>query len=100
MLLEPLAKNSTFDFLVNERGEALILHKGPLKADYCWLQYDSHSGTVQLVTETGELQEMGYKLTPKVKELLIKTRLIPLLEVDDKNICHQRKTVVFTTVLN
>lgn len=100
MLLDPLATKSRFDFLINENGNAVILHKGSLNADYCWLQYDSHTGTVQLVTEAGELQEMGYKLTDFVKESLEKTREIALIEIDDNRVCQKVSKVVFTTVLN
>lgn len=99
-LLDPLVTKNRFDFIINENGNAVILAKGPLKADYCWLQYDSHTGTVQLVTEGGELQEMGYKLTDFVKDSLEKTREIALIEIDDNRVCQKIRKVVFTTVLN
>ncbi len=100
MSLEPLTRQTNLEFVINKLGQALLLHKGPVLHDYLWIQYDSYTGTVQLIGEQGEIQELGMVVPEKVRTLLDKTREVSLLEIADDFSCTRREIKIFNKVVN
>ena len=82
--MESLIRQSELEFAINGLGKAILLHKGPLSHDYSWIQYDSYTNTIQLITEDGAIQELGVAVPAAVKTLLDKTREISLIEIGAK----------------
>lgn len=99
-ILEPLSKNSKFEFVVNSSGKAMLLFQGTVAHPYAWAQYDSASGTVQLVSEEGELQDLGIKIPEHVKKLLAETRDITFAEVGEDGAYKRHAKLVFNNVLS
>jgi hypothetical protein len=97
--LQPVTNNNTLQFLVNERGEALVLHKGPLQHLYSWLQYDRYTETIQFVTDEGDIQEFGAILPELIKRALPKTHFVTLIELNGVKSCKHIMRLVFNNVL-
>jgi hypothetical protein len=98
-LLNTLAKETAIELAVNEAGRAVLLHKGPLKRDYAWIQYDPLTTTVQMITENGDIQELGVNIPEKIKHLLDRTRQIAVVEVTPELVCVKQILAVFNKVL-
>ncbi len=98
-MLNTLAKETSIELAVNEAGRAVLLHKGPLKRDYAWIQYDPLTTTVQMITEDGTIQELGVKIPEKIKHLLDRTRQIAIVEITANYACVKQVLAVFNKVL-
>lgn len=98
--MKPLAAEHKCEFLVNGEGQALLLHQGALPYSYCWVQFDSYTDSIQFVTETGDIQELGFKLPCSVRSTLWKTREVIMIEVGDDYACKGQVLVVFNNVVN
>ncbi|MGB4057218.1 MAG: hypothetical protein WBK77_03955 [Alphaproteobacteria bacterium] len=97
---ESVAKRAKLEFLVNDRGDAMLLHMGPLKSGYEWVQYDDYTGTIQFIMPGGDVQELGMVVPKPIKEVLDKTRALTFLELNPDFSLRAHKLVVFNKVLN
>lgn len=50
------------DFLYNQDGKAWLLHDRPLPDILKWVEYDSDTENVTLVTRSGKIQDLGLKV--------------------------------------
>lgn len=96
MTIQSLSSTSSIELLVNERGHAVLLHKGALHHEYGWFQFEPQTETVQLITEKGAIQELGFVIPAPIKTALRKTMEITLIEVNEDSTCRRSLLLPFT----
>ena len=99
MQLRPFAEEHQCEFAVNHAGKALLFHVGALKNSYSWLQYDSVVDRIQLITESGSIQDLGLSVPDQLKSAIQSTNQITFIEINGNNSCQRQMRVVFNTVL-
>lgn len=100
MVLKSLAKEMPVELVVSDVGNVMLLHKGELKRDYSWVQYDQEFLSMSLVTEDGEAQELGMTIHPPFHEALKKTKELFLVRVDDTHAPVDMRLLKFAKTVN
>ena len=83
MFLEPLAENLHIELVVSKVGNAMLLAKGKIPNQYSWAQYDAEMNSFHLITEDGEMQELGLDIHSSFSEPLSQTLEMAIVEVKD-----------------
>ncbi len=99
MQIRPFAEEHQCEFALNQAGKALLFHVGALKNSYSWLQYDSTINRIQLITESGSIQDLGLEIPPPLKAAIENTKIITFIEINGNNSCQRQMRVVFNNVL-
>lgn len=98
MSLKPLTEEMPVEFIVNDVGSAMLLHRGPLARAYAWVQYDRDATSLQLITENGDLQDLGMKIKGAFMKPLAKTKELMMIELGEdsgfKNVVFLKCTQV------
>jgi len=99
MLLNPLAKEQEIEFIVSEIGNAMLLHRGPLKHRYSWVEYDRAGASLNFITPEGEIQPLGFKIHKPFEAPLCKTLELLMVEVGDDNQCKDLSFIKFAKMV-
>ena len=99
MLLKPLAQEREIEFIVNDIGNAMLLHKGGLDHEYSWVEYDRAGATLNLITPDGEIQPLGFKIHKPFEKPLCSTLEMLLIEIGDDMTCRDIKFIKFTKMM-
>ena len=83
MQLPPLSTEREIEFIVNDIGNVLLLHKGALKHPYSWAQYDQTTNIFQFITDEGEIQNLGLPINLAMASPFNRTNEIIMVETDD-----------------
>lgn len=83
MFLKPLSQEMDVELVVNPAGNAMLLHKGKMRDDLIWAQYDQYSDRLFFVTDDGEMQDLGMPIHEPFQDPLMQTRELFLIEVKD-----------------
>lgn len=74
--LTPLAQQMAVDLVVNDQGQAWILHDKPLTSLLEWAEFDADQGKISLFFQDGIMQEVGLKINEKTADCLKKCQTI------------------------
>ncbi|MCB9988207.1 MAG: hypothetical protein H6868_02605 [Rhodospirillales bacterium] len=69
-VLKPLVTQMHFDLVVNEQGQAWVLHDKPLPSVLQWVEYDRQESTLTLILQGGKLQNIGMNVEKHIDEYL------------------------------
>jgi hypothetical protein len=76
--------------VTNGKGDILIVHDKEMRSDIQWIEYDEDTETLFLIHEDGLPQDLGIKLTPKLKSNLSHGVDVVLAQIRDKQIVHSQ----------
>ncbi|MCB1783579.1 MAG: hypothetical protein KDI13_06245 [Alphaproteobacteria bacterium] len=85
MRLLSLSQETDIELMVSAAGSVVLLHKGPLARVYDWAQYDSEQRAVYLVTQDGDIQDLGLTIFDPVANRLHNTREVIIICINEKN---------------
>lgn len=100
MNIKPLAKEMPVELVVSDVGNVMLLHKGTLKRNYSWVQYDQEFFSMNFITEDGEAQDLGMKIHAPFHPALKKTKELIMVEVDDSNQPKDIRFLKFARTVN
>ena len=70
-ILPPLATQMNVDLVITQGDSAiLILHDKPLPEILKWIEYDYETNDMVLVTQSGQIQNIGLTVTKKMREFI------------------------------
>lgn len=72
--------------MVNEHGEACLVHDAPFLAEPSWAEYDHDMRTLVVVLEDGSSHDVGFKVDDKVAEYMVKGEKILLVQMNGTEI--------------
>ena len=91
-----IADHQSVEFVMNEAGNAILFHKGPLPDNYIWAQYEPDGHAMQFITEEGDTHVLGMKIHPPFRAPLSKTDEVFLIEVDEQKKLVSTQLIKFT----
>lgn len=100
MMLKSLADEREIEFIVNDTGNAILLHKGALNHLYSWAQYDSVEASLNFITSDGQIQPLGFKIHKPFEQPLSSTLEMLLMEIDDDMTCKDIRFIKFVKIIN
>ena len=83
-ILPSLASKMTVEINFSSNKKVSILHKGKLPFVLKWVEYDPDLNTLTLVSETGQMQDVGLKIPDSYKNRFAITSHIFVVRVGDK----------------
>lgn len=99
-MLKPLAKEAHIELVVSDVGNVMLLHKGALKHDYSWAQYDEQFMNLQFILRDGEAQDLGMKIHAPFHPALKKTKELIMVELDEANTPVDVRFIKFAKTVN
>ncbi len=85
-VLSSMAKTMDLQFVVNEKGEVLVLHNRPLPDFISWVEYDMDFDSLTFVTKGGKIFGLGYKIHEPFRPYLSKGKEINIVWMQDGGI--------------
>ncbi len=83
LILPPLSQTRRVELVVNEEGQALLLHVGDLDYQYDWVQYDVQRRELVFVTHKGDTHSLGMTLFPPFLKSLKKSCGLGMVKIKD-----------------
>lgn len=83
--MRDLSQDSEIELVVNEVGNVMLLHRGDLKHEYSWVQYDSDLQALQFITSDGETQDLGMPIHPQFRKPLGRALEMMIFEITAQN---------------
>ncbi len=97
-MLESLSEKMDVELVVSPVGNAMILHRGALEHNYSWAQYEPQKHSVELVTEEGLLQPLGFEVNSEMEKPLLNTLEIMLVQMTEDNKAAGAKLIKFAAL--
>ena len=83
-VLSSLASTMSVDLIVNERGNLWVLHDKQLPAIINWVEFDAEMDSLTLVSQTGQLIDLGMKIPKMFQRIILQTKYIYIVYMADK----------------
>lgn len=83
--MRPLSQDSEIELVVTDVGNVMLLHRGDLKHEYSWVQYDPDLHALQFITSDGETQDLGMPVHPPFRKPLSRALEMMIFEVTAQN---------------
>jgi len=71
------------ELLVNERGEALVVHDRPLSGTPEWAEYDRSARRLAILFEDGTSLDVGFAIDPSMDEYLQNAKTLLLVRMEN-----------------
>lgn len=94
-VLESLYSQIECCVFTNAQGEILIAHNVPFHEKILWVEYDVACNCFTLVHPEGRVQDLGIKMTDKMKKNLEHGEAVTVAYIVDGNILSAQKTTFF-----
>lgn len=100
MQIKPLASQMPVELVVSDVGNLMLLHRGALKHNYSWVQYDEEFMNLQFILQDGEAQDLGMKIHAPFHPALRRTKELLLVQVDENNQPIDMRFLKFAKTVN
>ena len=100
MQQQTLYETQGIQLVVNDHGNAMLFHRGPLPYDFIWAQYDQQEKIMQLITDDGIIQELGMTIHDPFHDSLMMARELYLIEVDENKNYINPRLIKFTALVH
>lgn len=94
-----LIQEQEVELIVNSVGNAMLLHKGPLKHEYSWAEYDRAGACLNFITLDGDIQPLGFRIHRSFEISLCNTLEMLVIEIGNDMRCQDIKFIKFTKLL-
>lgn len=93
-VLAPLYPKIKCGAFTNKKGEILIAHDVPLPSAILWVEYDVPDDSFTLVHREGRIQDLGIKMTDKMRQNLKHGKLVQIAHLIDKKVKSAQKVTL------
>ncbi|MGH1402879.1 MAG: hypothetical protein ACRBDL_01410 [Alphaproteobacteria bacterium] len=93
-VLDPLYPNIKCGAFTNKQGDILIAHDVPLPSRVLWVEYDQTDDSFSLIHRLGRIQDLGIKMTEKMRENLEHGKLVQIAHLEEKKVRTAQKVTL------
>ncbi len=86
--IEELTSNMRVDIAVSKEGDLWLLHDKPIEHYLAWLEYDHTDRRMTLISDIGQIQDLGMQPSTFISDLILKSVNARLLLVQNKEILN------------